>query len=742
MFDWLYYWSKVRNLPPKVALKKVIKKIRCLIIDISLRRRDKLNSSFLINFNLTTPLLTRLNNQKIDVSNNDATTLALLCGYYLDHRFDLLGSGWVKVFRGMKCRGLEGQLYHISCPVQPEHDFINNTNYIEVRRIREYIRKDYLPIDWHLDFKSGYRWSPCTWFKDITYGHLPGVDIKVPWELGRMQHLPQLALAYNCSINCKKFFAPPIFYLEEFRNQVLDFIAANPPRFGVNWVCTMDVAIRIANWLLAYDIFRSSGANFDSEFDFIFHRSVFEHGIHIVNNLEWSPELRGNHYLADIAGLTFVSSYLPQSPVVDSWLAFSVQELIVETLSQFNPDGSNFEGSTAYHGLSAEIVAYSCALILGLPIQKREGMINHDATNFKILLGLKPSKLVLYSIPGHTEKSPFPPAFWDRLSGMAYFTKAITRPDGFILQIGDNDSGRFFKLRPIVRLASVESMAQNHSNLLDYREWHGQGVYPLVLSLDHSFVNTVVGALFDSFPPIDQCESIIETHEFTVISLLANGCKVKEISGTLNQQKFVCSNREISTGKNQKAFAFTSVDVDLLVEIHQESFPDFGIYIWKGKNLFLTIRCGSLGQNGHGGHSHNDQLAIELWINSCPIVIDPGTYLYTPSVIKRNQYRSVRCHFAPQFYNKGEPGSLTLGTFALGNEARAITHYVDDRRFVGEHKGYGFSVFREVIIEHDGIYIRDWHDGGNFDFVDYQSIPYSLGYGWSASNAIKPCENL
>ena len=48
--------------------------------------------------------------------------------------------------------------------------------------------------------------------------------------------------------------APPALrqpdrYLAGMRNQILDFIATNPPRFGVNWRSAMEVAIRAANWV-------------------------------------------------------------------------------------------------------------------------------------------------------------------------------------------------------------------------------------------------------------------------------------------------------------------------------------------------------------------------------------------------------------------------------------------------------------------------------------------------------------
>ena len=77
-----------------------------------------------------------------------------------------------------------------------------------------------------------------------------------------MQHLPQLAIFYK-NTNDDKFRI-------EFQNQVLDFISTNPPNFGINWVCSMDVGIRSANLLLAYDIFKSKSVIFPNYFSSIF----------------------------------------------------------------------------------------------------------------------------------------------------------------------------------------------------------------------------------------------------------------------------------------------------------------------------------------------------------------------------------------------------------------------------------------------------------------------------------------
>jgi hypothetical protein len=262
--------------------------------------------------------------------------ICTLARYYLSHHFDLLGSGWVQVKYGMTCRGLEGFRYEMSKAVDVDRGGrwlegrINETNLSISQKTWQLVDGGYVPIDWHLDFKSGYCWSESTWYQDIRHGHMSGVDIKVPWELARMQHLSQLAWAYALAKSGKKGFENSEVYVQEFCNQVLDFRATNPPRFGVNWACTMDVAIRVANWLVAYDLFRAYGSEFSDDFEAEFKKSIYEHGLHIVNNLEWNPEFRSNHYLSDIIGLLFVAAYLPRTPETDVWLAFAVQELTGE----------------------------------------------------------------------------------------------------------------------------------------------------------------------------------------------------------------------------------------------------------------------------------------------------------------------------------------------------------------------------------------------------------------------------
>ncbi len=69
-----------------------------------------------------------------------------------------------------------------------------------------------------------------------------------------------------------------------------------------------------------------------------------------------------------------------------------------------------------------------------------------------------------------------------------------------------------------------------------------------------------------------------------------------------------------------------------------------GFNIFRNKDLFLLIKCGSKNQITSGGHTHNDQLSFILEYKNKYLFVDPGTYSYTGDPAKRNQFRSTQSH--------------------------------------------------------------------------------------------------
>jgi hypothetical protein len=733
---------RMLSMPLRILIKRTIVKIWDQIKKYNNRNRDQRQMSFMLQrLEPCKPLTDLLGNLPQDISKGDWNWLKDVSQYYFSHRFDLLGSGWVCVYHGMCCRGLENHRFNSRETIKANREGhwlegrINLANLVEAKRIWNLVDVNYCPIDWHLDFKSGYRWREDTWYKDIKYGHVMGVDVKVPWELARMQHLPQLAWAYALANKGRQGFNQPDRYAREFRNQILDFMATNPPRWGVNWACTMDVAIRISNWLVAYDLFKSFGAQFDPEFESLFFRSVYEHGRHITENLEWTPVLRSNHYLSDIVGLLFVSVYLPCSTEINAWLAFSVQELVKEVKNQFYEDGANFEASTSYHRLSAELVVYATTLVLGLSVEKQQALQTYEHGIIKGTPGLDPSPLPLYPLPNSSVESPFPEWYFLRLERMAEFTMHITKPGGHIPQFGDNDSGRFLKLFPAYERMTVGQAKACYKNLADYTELADEEIYWMEDILDHQHLITAFHGLF---PRADFCA--YAGCESEVIAALSRNTKIvmNHAPGktTAAQGRLIGDSHDLE--RCEKLYSdnqyravvtrFPAGGASLRDGLETYAYPDFGLYLFRSKRLYLAIRCGPVGQNGNGGHAHNDQLAIELEIDGKPVIIDPGTYNYTALPDRRNAYRSVKAHFAPRMRDE-EPGDLTMGAFVIVGDPQAKVIYFGQPGFMGMHKGYGSPVYRKIAIEDSAVVVTDFAPGYELSQHTYEKIAFSPAYG-------------
>ena len=641
--------------------------------------------------------------------------IAGITDHYLDHRFDLLGSGWVQVRHGMPCRGVEGNCYAMSSSVSAAPDApwlggrVNTANLAESQRIWGLIDRDYTPIDWQLDFKSGYRWSEQNWYLDIPVAPQPGADIKVPWELARSQHLPHLAMAYGLATAGSQEFQAPGRYHAEFRNQILDFIACNPPRYGVNWRCTMDVAIRVANWLVGFDLFRAHGAVFDDRFCEAFARSLYEHGAHITSNLEWDPTRASNHYLSDVLGLLFVAAFLRQTPETDAWLAFSVQELVQQGEHQFNADGTNIEASTSYHRLSAELVTYATALVLGLPQTKRHALQRYDYRSCPTLRRLRPGPIPVYAAPGDRSPMPFGGAYLARIESMAAFATDITKPTGAIVQIGDNDSGRLFKLHPTHRRLTVRRATEMYSNLSGYDELPSDEVYWDENHLDHRGLVAAISGLFHEVECIPPPGLRIE---YDTVKCLSQSARLPRVftprgSGLGREQCRAESELAVCKGLSAEGLTLHLPCRALFAGARAAAYPDFGLYIIRSERAYLAFRCGGKGPHANGGHAHEDQLGLELTADGLDYFLDPGTYLYTPLPARRQEYRSASAHFVPVVPGLPPPRRRPqLFGMLSGSVGRCLMFTSDGLAGMVEHRTG--TVMRVVKIGPEAITIRDF----------------------------------
>jgi Heparinase II/III N-terminus/Heparinase II/III-like protein len=424
-------------------------------------------------------------------------------------------------------------------------------------------------------------------------------------------------------------FAPASRYIDEISDQLADFIATNPPRFGVNWMSSMDVGIRAANIALTVALLAGAGMTLPPAVNEIVAGALNDHARHVVDHLEYSESGRSNHYLANLGGVMW-SSWLLTGVDANQRLVFAIAELLSEADNQFLHDGGNYEGSTSYHRLSAEIAIFALALIASL-----------DATAIaqmeRSLPPRRPWRAVFPKLPlpryaaAQEGRAIVPPGLLRKIVGAARLASAIQGSDSTIVQIGDTDSGRFFKMHPTALPPG----------------FGGAGTEFVENNLDHRGLISAAAALFGADPQGKMLDAVL-VHRLIkpsgplvapapgspladfgdVDALIARWKALPEASRRL---------RRISLGQTVPPESWT-----------RAAFPDFGLYVFRYRDLLISLRCcGAPPEAAPRGHRHDDNLGIEYRLNGHECR-DPGSFVYTPSVKHRNQYRAASAHDVPR----------------------------------------------------------------------------------------------
>lgn len=669
----MYELIRIFKLSPLIAFKKVIKKF--IMYFVRKKQNRELLSS--ITYRLATSDMRSFPYCIIPIADSDflehyreqlQTSVALICS----HQFDLLGSGIKKVHHGLVADGMGGHRYRSNSQIQKStvlFDIYSNQHNKE--HIKEYIdllSNNYELIDWQIDFKSGFRWSENELSNRIIYGDVKGADIKIPWELGRLQHLVYLPLSATLVLRDNQEKRAE-YYLNEFCNQIVDFYISNPPYFGTQWMSTMDVAIRAVNIVITYTLFLQAGFQFDKRFNQLFFNSIADHFDYIKNNLEWSEGMRGNHYFAGIAGLLIIASYLPSKNQTNETILFALKELENEIFHQFHSDGGNFEASLSYHRFSFEMVAYALFHCFAMPKNRLIEISKIDNS----------SKLsqIRISNNGSISVSKY---LTDRLFRMFDFQLHSTSRSQYLPQIGDNDSGYFLRLSPFFiknvskRIEDKDYFFHNSNN-----PWNVLSLFAGFFS--EFFNNDVFGRYIEYFSGKTlRAKSDIDFD----CSLLEN--VVIDIKHFLN-------------AKNDNNV------------VRARKFPKFGLYNIRREKYNFIFRCGGIGQNGKGGHDHNDQLSFELLLDGVPIIVDSGTYCYTPLHNERNRFRSVHSHNTLVFpgveQNKWHTQKKDDLFWLDGDSTHAVVTKFSDKTLIAQHSAYGDKHIRSIIFYNRDIQFSD-----------------------------------
>lgn len=205
---------------------------------------------------------------------------------------------------------------------------------------------------WHSDAVHGMTWAR-GYFANVDFVCQDVYcDVKIPWELSRLQYLVWLSEA--------TLTAPEPDVRQRCRAALSDILRDwatwNPPGFGINWVSAMEVAIRAINIILATaPVFDE----LDDEVKSLVARQLAHHWGYLARFPEVS-DVNGNHHLAGLVGEQYLVFALASK---DAGSMAGASEAVARELdSQFEEEGAHHERSIGYHRLCQEFAVYAAAL--------------------------------------------------------------------------------------------------------------------------------------------------------------------------------------------------------------------------------------------------------------------------------------------------------------------------------------------------------------------------------------------
>jgi uncharacterized heparinase superfamily protein len=281
-------------------------------------------------------------------------------------------------------------------------------------------------VDWHRDYKTGIAWPPA-YALGIEYNNLDRPsDVKVPWEISRLQWLIPAGQAYLLTGDDR--------YARRVRDILDDWIAANPYAGSINWSCTLEPAMRIMVLTWFFQVFNRAEAWRDQSFRLRFLTTLFLHGDFTNRHVELS-EVNGNHCTADAVALVCAGLFFGRGAAPRRWLNRGWQLLCAELPKQVNPDGVDFEASIAYHRFVTELFFM--------------------AARYREVCG-----------------ENVPDWYRARIQAMAAFSTAYSGPDGNVPLVGDADDARVLpfggqRLNDHRYLSGVIGAAWNVPSLLE-----------------------------------------------------------------------------------------------------------------------------------------------------------------------------------------------------------------------------------------------------------------------------------
>ena len=474
-------------------------------------------------------------------------------------------------------------------------------------------------IDWHRDPATGRVWDRRFWADYRPVEDNGGRDPKIIHELNRHQHLPRLAKAYRLTGDER--------YAREAVRQLNGWIEQNPPGRGINWQSSLEIGMRALSWMWTIFPLLPSRA-FDETSAQRIGDSLFAQLAHVYKytSVFSSPNthLIGEAAALFIAGLVFRDRKEPAT-----WLDRAAGILAGEAEKQILDDGVYGELSSCYHCYALDF--YLQVLILA----RQNGFPLTDSVTV-------------------------------RVRGLLEFLMHLTRPDGSLPLLGDDDGGR--------------ALALNQRNYASYRD------------------GLCLGAI------------LFQRGDFK----LRDGEFCEEALWMLGEEAWAAYRQleKRDLPPTQRRFLRSGYVV-------QRSGPE-------RLDSHLVFDCGGLGILA-GGHAHADALSVTLFSRGQEMLTDPGTFVYNCAPEWRSYFRSTAAHNTVTIdgRDQAEPGGTFRWKSRFCCRAGEALQAPGVEYSEGEHDGYvrmqqGVIHRRRVLSTAAGYWIiaDDFRGSGEhrFDF--------------------------
>ena len=186
------------------------------------------------------------------------------------------------------------------------------------------------PIKWNFSETKDMRWPDYHYAKIKYRPSNPYGDVRINWELNRLQFLPQMAVTNETLA----------------RTIITDWLEKKPYVHGPSYLSSMEVALRWISIYWAVCLFKES---LETSLQQSVTGIALASGKFIESRLS-THSSAGNHLIVEAVGLFWIGKALQKEKIGNEWIEKARKILWEQVLVQLNPDGTNQEQSFWYLG--------------------------------------------------------------------------------------------------------------------------------------------------------------------------------------------------------------------------------------------------------------------------------------------------------------------------------------------------------------------------------------------------------